>query len=322
MFVPALAGGTGPGVTAAGGGEIMRSRGDRMLPASVLLLLAGCSGPDGSPPATGSEPVAVEGAAISADGAEIHYRSVGQGEPTLVFVHCWSCDSTYWDAQVAAFASIRRVVTLDLAGHGRSSRDREEWTVPAYAADVQAVIEDLDLREVVLVGHSMGGPIIVEVARRLPDRIAALIPVDTIQDAEFRFEPGQLEQFLAPFRDDFPGAVTGFVQGMFADGADPVLVAAIAADMAAAPPDVAVASLEELFSFDLAGALSQIGVPIRAINGERFPTEVEVNRRYAPQFEVATMAGVGHFPMRERPDEFNRQLDRAVAELTAAPGRH
>ena len=66
--------------------------------------------------------------ARSADGITIRYESFGEGEPALVLVHCWSCDRHLWDAVVPRLATGRRVVTLDLAGHGESGRGRKEWT--------------------------------------------------------------------------------------------------------------------------------------------------------------------------------------------------
>jgi pimeloyl-ACP methyl ester carboxylesterase len=76
-----------------------------------------------------------------------------------VFVHCWACDRTYWREQVDVFAADHQVVTLDLAGHGESGAGRETWTVKGLAGDVQAVVEALDLERVILIGHSMGGPV-------------------------------------------------------------------------------------------------------------------------------------------------------------------
>jgi hypothetical protein len=101
---------------------------------------------------------AVEGTAASSDGVPIRYWATGGGEPALVFVHAWTCDHHVWDAQVAHFAGQHRTVTPDLAGHGASGRGRRDWTVEAFGEDVRAVVEALDLRRVVLVGHSMGGP--------------------------------------------------------------------------------------------------------------------------------------------------------------------
>ena len=101
----------------------------------------------------------------------IHYDVHGQGDRALVFVHCWSCDTrTYWQNQVDEFAKDFRVVTVDLGGHGQSGMNRKEWTMAAFGADVAAVVNKLDLKNIVLVGHSMGGPVCLEAARRLQGR--------------------------------------------------------------------------------------------------------------------------------------------------------
>ena len=81
------------------------------------------------------------GVATSGDGVAIHYTVLGEGEPALVFVHGWCCDSGYWKEQVPHFSQQYMVVTVDLGGHGESGMNREEWTVPAFGADVAAVVD-------------------------------------------------------------------------------------------------------------------------------------------------------------------------------------
>jgi pimeloyl-ACP methyl ester carboxylesterase len=218
---------------------------------------------------------------------------------------------------VKAFRRRHRVVTIDLAGHGQSGMGRADWTIPAFAEDVAAVIRHLDLKTSVLIGHSMGGPVTLEAARMLPERIAALVPVDTLQDAEMEISPDELEAFLGSLRDDFVGATRKFVRGMFPADADSALVDRVAGDMSSAPPEVAIGAMRGIFTYDVPGALAQVRAPIRCINSERHPTKVEINRRYAPQFDVVTMAGVGHFPMQEKPRTFNRLLTRAIGDLAS-----
>src|SRR4030095_15170552 len=113
------------------------------------------------------------------DGVPIHYSVQGKGEPALVLIHCWSCDRNLWDNQVPVFAKQYRVVTIDLPGHGESGQERKNWSVESYADDVNTVITKLNLKRVVLIGSSMGGPIAVEATRRMPDRVVAIVPVDT-----------------------------------------------------------------------------------------------------------------------------------------------
>jgi pimeloyl-ACP methyl ester carboxylesterase len=234
-------------------------------------------------------------------------------------VHGWSCDRSYWKPQVEHFAKTNRVVAIDLAGHGDSGTGRKEWTMAAFGADVLSVLEALDLRGVVLVGHSMGGPVILEAAGAAPDRVAALVPVDTLGEVQRKMTPEEIESFLAPIRADFRSATAGFVrQFFFTKHSDPKLIERIAADMAEAPPAIAIAAMEDLFRYDEAAALARTRVPVRLLNADAFPTDLAAARRYKADVELTVMPRVGHFLMAEEPDEFNRLLARAVRELTSA----
>jgi len=252
----------------------------------------------------------------SADGVEIRYEVAGAGSPTLVFVHGWSCDRSYWRPQIEHFAKAHRVVAVDLAGHGGSGQNRKDWTMAAFGEDVRAVLEALDIRGAVLVGHSMGGPVILEAARLASDRVAALVPVDTLAEVDRRMSPEEREGFLGPIRADFRAATEGFVrQFMFTPHSDPKLIERIAGDMANAPPEVALPAMESLFSYDEAAALALVAIPVRLLNADRFPTDLAAARRHKPDVELAVMPRVGHFLMAEDPEEFNRLLARAVREL-------
>ncbi|MFA5323582.1 MAG: alpha/beta hydrolase, partial [Smithella sp.] len=88
----------------------------------------------------------------SKDGTPISYEVYGSGEPTLVFVHGWSCDSRYWRAQVPHFSKEHRVVTLDLAGHGHSGMTRKNYSMVSFGEDVQAVTEATGRSNVILIG--------------------------------------------------------------------------------------------------------------------------------------------------------------------------
>ncbi|HEY3174813.1 MAG TPA: alpha/beta hydrolase [Candidatus Polarisedimenticolia bacterium] len=262
--------------------------------------------------------LAVEGTVPSADGVSIHYITEGSGAPALVFVHCWSCDTTVWDAQMKHFAPAHQVVAIDLAGHGSSGRGRKEWTIPAFGQDVRAVVEKLGLKKAILVGHSMGGSVIVEAARLMPERVILLVPVDSLQDVERKFTPEQIESFLAPFKQDFKKNTDAFMRGFFPEGTDPALVDRVAGKAASAPPEIAIAALASLFAHDLPGAMDGVKIPFHAINSDRRPTNLEGNRRHA-RFEVTLIPGVGHFPMLEKPAEFNQALAAIAGKATIPP---
>jgi pimeloyl-ACP methyl ester carboxylesterase len=248
--------------------------------------------------------------AISPDGIRIRFDVRGAGPRAIVFVHGWSCDRTYWAPQMRAFAERSLVVAVDLAGHGESGAGRRSWTMPAFGDDVVAIVEKLALADVVLVGHSMGGDVIIEAALRLGDRVRGLVWVDTYASLGEVRTPEEVEAFAAPIRRDFAAATRELVRGrLFVPTSDPELVERIAADMSAAPPDIAIDALMHAIDNDSAilAGLPRLHAPVVAVNGDYRPTDIESMARHG--VKAIVMAGVAHFPMLEQPERFNDLLD-------------
>jgi pimeloyl-ACP methyl ester carboxylesterase len=278
---------------------------------SIVMLaafLAAVLGPLGAASAK-------NGTVKSADGIPLSYTVQGKGEPAIVFVHCWCCDKSYWKDQIPYFEKKYTVVTLDLAGHGDSGLGRADWTIESFAADVAAVVEALKLKKVILVGHSMGGPVSLEAARLMPDRVIGVIGVDTFQDFGEKVPEAQQKQWLAAFQANFSTVTDQFVRSMFAAGADSALVEHIASDMASAPPEVGIGAMGNMLRYDPAPAVREIKVPIRGVNADKWPTNVEGNKKLAASFDVKLMPGRGHFVQLEDPATFNRLLDETIAEI-------
>lgn len=255
--------------------------------------------------------------AISADGVPIHYDVHGNGAIALVFVHGWCCNRRYWDRQAEHFAPHYTVVCLDLAGHGASGCNRTTWTVPAFGEDVVAVVEQLGLEQVVLIGHSMGGLVIVEAARRLPTAVIGVVGVDTWENVEQPRTPAQVAESLAPFRANFVEAMRTAVRRWFVPTTDPTLVEPVVAGMAAAPPHIGIGVAEEFRGHErkLQEGLQEVKVPKIAINSHVRPTDTGAQRH---GIEVMRMSGVGHFVMLEDPQTFHRLLDEAVQKCIHA----
>jgi pimeloyl-ACP methyl ester carboxylesterase len=252
----------------------------------------------------------------SFDGVPIHYQVQGGGRPPLVFVHGWAYDGRLWDAQVEHFAATHQVVTLDLGGHGRSGAGRAEWTMAAFGEDVAAVVRHLGLEGVVLVGHSMGGPVIVEAARRLSGKVRALVPVDTLVDVEQRIPADQVEQALAGFQADYRQANDRFMRRwMFTKSSPPALIEEVVAQTAAMDPAVAIPALRHAWEYDAVAGLRGVEAPVVAVNADLYPTSLEANRRHVPQFDAVIVPGLGHYLMREDPPAFNRGLEEALRRI-------
>lgn len=248
-------------------------------------------------------------------GAALRYEVSGEGEPTIVFVHGWSCHRLYWSEQIQRFRQVRRVVAIDLAGHGESDAGRTDWSMEAFGQDVVRVCDKLQLQEIVLVGHSMGGPVALEAARKLGKRVVAIVGVDTLHDVSKPFPPDQAAAFLASLRADFPKSVDTFVrEHLFLPGTDPKLVDLVANRMSARPPEVAIPAMEALLAYDAGAALGALDVPVHCINTAT-PTNLAANQARNPRFTAVAMEGVGHFPMLEAPERFARLLADFVRPL-------
>jgi pimeloyl-ACP methyl ester carboxylesterase len=289
----------------------------RILAALTLLLtltlLSACE-KEADTAAPDALTVVVDSVA-SADSVMIYYDTRGAGDKTLVFVHCWSCDRSYWSNQVDVFAENYRVVTIDLGGHGQSGLEREAWTMEAFGADVAAVMQKLDLSNTVIIGHSMGGPVAMEAARLLPDRVVGLVGVDNFQNLAAQLTPEQVQAFMDQVTPDFVAATDQFVRSMFPAEADTALVEQIVADMTSAPPEVGLSSLENVLGYDYLESISRVRLPIRTISSDRYPTEVSGNRAAAVSFELSLMPGSGHFPHLENPEVFNQLLTVSLDDL-------
>jgi len=253
---------------------------------------------------------------LAADGVPIHYTVRGKGDPALVFVHCWSCDSKLWDNQVSVFAKDHRVVTIDLPGHGESGKGRKDWSIGGFGEDVKTVVAKLGLKRVVLIGSSMGGPVALEAARRMPERVVAIVPVDTLHNVEERMPAEQVEAMLKQLRADYKGETAKFMtQYLFAPSTPAAVKDRVLSQAISAPPEIAIRLLEAAIAYDPIPAMREIKVPIRAINADLHPTNLEGNRKSAPQFDAVIMKGVGHYPMLEDPARFNKLLAGVLRDL-------
>lgn len=251
-----------------------------------------------------------KGTAASADGVPIHYRIDGQGDMTLVFVHGWCTDMSYWDNQIPSFRVYYQVVTLDLAGHGQSGIGRRHWTIEAFAQDVAAVVEKLDLEKVVLIGHALAGPVALEAAKLLPDRVIGIIGVESLSDIYLSaYSPEQIETALAPFEEDFAEGLRMYaLENYFRSTASDRLKRRIIFDMAKTPPGVGRGALEELMKYDASSTLQALKIPIRSINADRPLVYFRVIRKNHEDFTLKFMKNAGHFLMIEDPEGFNRIL--------------
>jgi len=256
------------------------------------------------------------------DGVMIVYSAAGAGETALVFVHGGLADRTFYDGQLKAFADRYRVIALDLAGHGESGANRTKWGLPEFGADVKAVVEAEQLKRVILFGNSLGGPTAIETALLLPDRVIGVVGIDTFQSLDYSMSTEEARQRAEAFRADYTGSLGNMVKMLFHADANPALVAEAERRMQKTLPETAHAMFVSLAGYTPAASARKLAVPLRAINGDLFPTDVGSVRKIKADFNAVIMKHMGHYPMLERPDEFNRHVANVAQELargTQAP---
>ncbi|MFA5293065.1 MAG: alpha/beta hydrolase [Phycisphaerae bacterium] len=254
----------------------------------------------------------------SSDGQLISYNVFGKGDVTLVFVHGWGGDSRYWRYQIPYFYKKYRIVLIDLAGHGNSEQNRKVYTPEAFGRDVKAVVEDVNAKKVILIGHSFAGEIAAEAAVLMPNRVIGIIGADSIQNVEDTMPKEQFKQMLDGFHKDFKGEVKNFV-GQMLGNLKPELKRWIIDDISCEPPYVAISAFKEYVEkFEnkgMANLFKRVKVPVRCVNADLWPTNPQANRKYMSSFDVTIIKGCGHFIMLERPKEFNKKLNDTIKEI-------
>ncbi|HTM02496.1 MAG TPA: alpha/beta hydrolase [Vicinamibacterales bacterium] len=250
--------------------------------------------------------------AAEVDGLKLHSTTTGNGSRTIVFVHGWTCDETSWAAQVAEFAKSHRVITVDLPGHGKSDGPKDgKFSLTLFARAVEAVRAENRADRIVLVGHSMGAPVIREYARLYPQHVVALVAVDGPLDMRGFGEAREGRGAFAPPPMTGPQGLKNreqMINGMFTPRTPEPVQKHVMAMMMHAPEATAAGAMAAMFDPSISRT-SVIDVPAYAIYaGTNTIPDVATVRQVLPKFEATRVEGTGHFVMMEKPAEFNALL--------------
>jgi pimeloyl-ACP methyl ester carboxylesterase len=255
----------------------------------------------------------------SSDGVAIAYSVSGTAETALVFIHGGMSDRSVWDGQHAAFADRFRVIALDLAGHGESGQNREVWGMSQFGRDVAAVMDAEHVSRAVPIGNSLGGPAAIEAALLAPQRVLAVIGVDTFHDLGRTIDADAMNHAAEEWQRDPKGSLDRGLKMLLHDDMDPTLYEDIRRQMSRTPPEVVCAMYRSFGGYNTGAAAAKLKVPIRCVNGDKFSMDLEAIRRIAPDFDAVVLPHIGHYPMLECPEEFNRRLAEALDGLGVIP---
>jgi pimeloyl-ACP methyl ester carboxylesterase len=279
---------------------------------TTLVFFISCKSP--------SNPITVD---IKNGETPIAYTLTGKGDTTIVLVHGWCINKEYWKQQQDALSKQYTVVALDLGGHGQSGHNRNNWTVEEYSKDVQAVINGLELKNVILVGHSMGGEIILQTALSLKDKVIGFIGVDNFKDFTTSFSPQQEQEikgFFDAMKTNFDTTAAMYTSmALFPAGStDTVSVNRVIRSIQESDSVMAIQTLESLMQFTLKDStlLSQLTIPVNLIVSDYTPTnEEQLKKICTAGYNIFTVKGSGHYPMIEKPEQFTQLLQEAVYNI-------
>ncbi len=254
----------------------------------------------------------------SKDGSEIYYEMNGEGKITLCWISGGGGLIEHWKLQ-KNISSEYKMLYIDFAGHGKSKSNREKYTMHSFGEDVAAVLECENLQNVILIGWSMGGPITLEAAKLVADRVIGLIGVDTFFPYPGLYTANtkeNVDKIMEQFKEDTDNKIIDLYRYHMNNGikvSDELQQEFITLNY----PDkeVFLSEVEELAYWDVLPFLKNTVYPIKAVMaGLSVPEE---QRRYFAEYNIDAvfMEGHGHALHWSGPEEFNKLLLEKIKDI-------
>ncbi|MEV5799504.1 alpha/beta fold hydrolase [Streptomyces collinus] len=253
---------------------------------------------------------------LDVDGAVLTYDDEGPRDAVdvpLVFVHGWTANRHRWDHQLEHFRAGRRVIRLDLRGHGESTGAGVR-TIAELATDVLALLDHLGVERFVLVGHSMGGMISQTIALAHPERVERMVLVNSIGRMAYSRGRGLLmaASTLVPYKL----FVATNIQRAFAPGHPREEIREYIRSSAGTPREVVMTLYGAMRAFDVLDRAGEIRTPTLMVHGYhdvQLPVRQMLRMAKAyPDAEVRIIDAGHELPV-EKPAELTAALDRFLA---------
>jgi pimeloyl-ACP methyl ester carboxylesterase len=254
------------------------------------------------------------------EGLSLYYEQAGSGDPPMVFVHGWCCDHTFFQPQFEHFQASHSVTTYDLRGCGSSSQPADGYDIPTLADDLLWFCQSAGISAPVIVGHSLGGTIAVELAARHPDALAGIVAVEP---GAFVPTAETLSWFktMATKVESPEGAASrqDAVQNMFLPTDGPGLSRKTVATMCAVPPHIAAAVIHGFIAWNGHEALIRCKAPLLVLlastGGDNDPARLLAIK---PDIHIGVTVGTGHFNQLVAPEQVTPMIERFMQVAIAA----
>ena len=234
---------------------------------------------------------------------QVFERGPRDANARLLFIHGWQADHRVWDGVIAELSPKARCVAVDLPGSGASRDAGGPYTIERFAAGLLEVIEEHGLAPVVVVGHSMGAKIALQLAIDAPDAVTSLVLIAPVPTGPAGFSEKGIAGLRATCGND--ENARRWLSRLFAGEPDPEALQVVCEAAAATPPDAGLEALESWSTTDLTDASATVTAPVIVIAPERDNVEMQKNKVAAllPNCRFVTVADAGHYAMLEKPRE-------------------
>jgi len=261
---------------------------------------------------------------IISNGLPISYNRYGNGPVTLLFVHGAFIDQSYWAKQVAYFESRYTIVTMDLAGHGASGRNREQWHIKDMADDVVNLMKALQLQQVILIGHSLGADIVLLAATDYPAPVIGFTVVDNFKNVATPLPPeyeSQVKSIIERSQRDFAGTNEQYARMVLVTPATPQWITdKIVAAYRNAYEPMGQQTLPQFFTMDKIEKerVPRLAPVLHLVNVNYMPTsKVALEQHTVNGYKLVEIEGTSHYPMLEHPEALNKALDGIISGIIA-----
>ena len=247
------------------------------------------------------------------------YDDAGTGEPAVVLLHGWGFGNpSHLVPQFEHLATRRRVLKLDLPGHGRSDEPPLGFGFKDCAAVIVAELDTAGVERAIVCGHSLGGRLAVEVAAAYPSRIVGVALLDPV----ILFPEPVRKQALtglvpALASENWLNALEAYFSRLLSPYDPPDLKSRVLTELGQVSPELAARIMQEGMATDGSDSLARVRCPLLVVSA-RAPVDIEGLRALQPEALVGSVVGSGHWLTLAVPDQVNAMLDRF---LELAPTR-
>lgn len=253
----------------------------------------------------------------STDNLKMSLSDQGDGDTTLFFIHGWCINKEYWSDQIMQFKDRYRCVAIDLPGFGESDKSRSDYHFEQYAQDITTSIDSLKLKNVMVIGHSMSGQILLDIADN--PAVIGIIGVDNLHNANTTYDTGRanaVDQYYTYFEANYDTvAINEMGKFLFQPSTPDSVKNRVLQDVLNTDHRLSINVLRamEVHAQKEQLLMQKLRLPLHLVNSDVQPVQLDsLNKYCAKGAKVFYVHNTGHYPMNEKPDEFNKALEMAI----------